>query len=46
MLPVLKNLLYITYVKKVWEKDINGVVYFWRWLLNTYMNNNLEFWDM
>ena len=34
MLPVLKNLLYIT-LSMAWEKDINGVVYFWQWLLYT-----------
>ena len=35
MLPVLKNLLYVTLIAWVWEKDINGVVYFWQWLLYT-----------
>ena len=41
MLPVLKNLLYVT---KGWalEKDINGVVYFWQWLLNTHVIGVVE----
>ena len=34
MLPVLKNFLYVT-DRMGPEKDINGVVYFWQWLLNT-----------
>ena len=34
MLPVLKNFLYVT-DRMGSEKDINGVVYFWQWLLYT-----------
>ena len=42
MLPVLKNLLYVTITGWVWEKDINGVVYFWQWLLNTHVIGVVE----
>ena len=41
MLPVLKNLLYVT-DRMGSEKDINGVVYFWQWLLNTHVIGVVE----
>ena len=41
MLPVLKNLLYVS-DRMGSEKDINGVVYFWQWLLNTHVIRVVE----
>ena len=41
MLPVLKNLLYVT-IRMGMKKDINGVVYFWQWLLYTHVIGVVE----
>ena len=41
MLPVLKNFLYVT-DRMGSEKDINGVVYFWQWLLYTHVIGVVE----